>query len=560
MNLLAKGIAALAASLIFAVPALAADRAIIILDASGSMWTQIGGQSRIAIARQTLNDVLKGVPDNLELGFMAYGHRSKGSCDDIELMVPPAAGTAGEISAAAAKISPKGMTPLTAAVKQAAELLKYTEDKATVILITDGLETCNADPCALATELEKSGVDFTIDVVGFGLSASEGKQVACLANNTGGQYFQATDAQGLTDALAKTVAQVAAPKAAPAPAPEPAPAPAPVADTGPSFQPQLSLSDGGPLIKDGAPFWEIFAANADGSKGDSVTSGYSAPGSFDLKPGNYVVDVAWDKAQTEQTVTVVAGAIANPTFVLNAGQLKIHPRPVAGQDVDGGTAVTIKYPDDTTSHYGDETRTVPAGAETVTAELDKAKASVDIQLAAGQIVDQDLVLNAGHITGNATYAEGGDKVTDGGVTFAVLGAKKKIDGSRDEFGQSYGPDNKRWLPAGDYVMDVTMDQAKVEIPFTVTAGQETAVDADLEAGVAAIDAPGAQRIVIFGAKKKIDGSRLEFSSAYDAKMQTTLPAGDYIASAIMDDSGTTKEAPFTVKAGERTETTVPTGK
>jgi len=141
----------------------------------------------------------------------------------------------------------------------------------------------------------------------------------------------------------------------------------------------------------------------------------------------------------------------------------------------------------------------------------------------------------------------------------VLGAKKKIDGSRDEFGQSYGPDNKRWLPAGDYVMDVAMDQAKVEIPFTVTAGQETAVDADLEAGVAAIDAPGAQRIVIYGAKKKIDGSRLEFSSAYDAKMQTTLPAGDYIASAIMDDSGTTKEAPFTVKAGERTETTVPTG-
>ena len=67
-----------------------------------------------------------------------------------------------------------GKTPLTDAVKQAAEALKYTEDKATVILITDGLETCSADPCALAKELEQSGVDFTTHVVGFDVSAHLG--------------------------------------------------------------------------------------------------------------------------------------------------------------------------------------------------------------------------------------------------------------------------------------------------------------------------------------------------------------------------------------------------
>ena len=81
-----------------------------------------------------------------------------------------------------------GKTPLSAAVKQAAEALRYTEDKATVVLITDGLETCNADPCALGKELEQSGVDFTAHVVGFGLTADEGRQVACLAENTGGKY------------------------------------------------------------------------------------------------------------------------------------------------------------------------------------------------------------------------------------------------------------------------------------------------------------------------------------------------------------------------------------
>jgi Ca-activated chloride channel family protein len=62
------------------------------------------------------------------------------------------------------------------------------------VLITDGLENCNADPCALGKELEQAGVDFTAHIVGFGLTAEEGRQVACLAENTGGKYIQASDA------------------------------------------------------------------------------------------------------------------------------------------------------------------------------------------------------------------------------------------------------------------------------------------------------------------------------------------------------------------------------
>ena len=136
-------------------PSLAADRAIIILDGSGSMWAQIEGEPRILIARETLSEVLDGIPAEIELGFMSYGHRERGNCDDIEMMVTPQAGTADAIREAANAINPLGKTPITEAVRQAAEGLRYTEDKATVILITDGIETCNADPCALAGELER---------------------------------------------------------------------------------------------------------------------------------------------------------------------------------------------------------------------------------------------------------------------------------------------------------------------------------------------------------------------------------------------------------------------
>jgi Ca-activated chloride channel family protein len=117
-----------------------------------------------------------------------------------------------------------GMTPLSESVARAAQVMRFTERKATVILITDGLETCKADPCALGKELEQAGVDFTAHVVGFGLSAEEGKQVACLAENTGGRYFAANDADGLAKALTEAVVEAPAPppaaEATPPPAPE----------------------------------------------------------------------------------------------------------------------------------------------------------------------------------------------------------------------------------------------------------------------------------------------------------------------------------------------------
>ncbi len=202
-----------------AATAVAAERAIIVLDGSGSMWGQIDGTPKISIARKVLGDVLATIPGDLSLGLLAYGHREKGNCSDIELIIPPAPNTAAQIVDTAQSISPKGKTPLSEAVRQAAEILKYSEQKATVILITDGLETCNADPCALGRQLETNGVDFTAHVVGFGLSAEEGRQVACLAEETGGKYFQADDADALSEALSETVAEVVEP---PPPVEEPA--------------------------------------------------------------------------------------------------------------------------------------------------------------------------------------------------------------------------------------------------------------------------------------------------------------------------------------------------
>ena len=198
----------------------------IIMDGSGSMWGQIDGQPKLKIAQQALRELVENAPDTLDMGLMAYGHRRKGDCNDIEVLVAPGPGNKNAIIKASESMKFMGKTPLTASVTQAAQELRYTEEKATVVLITDGEETCQADPCALGTELSQSGVDFTAHVVGFDLTEQQGEQVACLAHSTGGQYFAANNMAELQTAMRDTLAAVQA-----EPKPKPvatAPAPAPV--------------------------------------------------------------------------------------------------------------------------------------------------------------------------------------------------------------------------------------------------------------------------------------------------------------------------------------------
>ncbi len=565
----------LAALLVFCMTAIAsaADRAIIVLDASGSMWGQIDGTPKLEIARDTLRTVLQTVPADMELGLMAYGHREKGSCDDIELVVPPSASNAASITAAADAMKFLGKTPLTAAVKQAAEALKYTEEKSTVILITDGIETCEADPCALGKELEESGVDFTAHVVGFGLSAEEGREVACLAENTGGKYLQASNAGALKEALAEAVTiapepepapePVADPEPAPAPVAEPAPEPAPVAAPEPAapefnFAPSVVMAPGGTPLADAGQAWEIYKAAADGSKGERVGTEYNAYKGT-LEPGDYIVLARLGEASAEMPVKIEATATAEPVFVLNAGTLVVRPRPSEGADINDGAAVVVEYPGGSgpATNYGETKIVLPAGEQKLTVRIGEGEVSETVQIAAGQTVEKDVVVGVGHVTLNALYVEGGDKVDASGLSTRIVKARQKVDGTRDDVANAYGPDAKFDLPPGDYVAILRMEGAEVERPFNIRAGEAKDVTGFLDAGVLVVSAPGAKHIELFEAKKDIQGNRKSVGYAYSDTHQATLPAGDYVVVAEMADGGANKEAPATVKAGERSEVTVP---
>ena len=202
------GLALSAAGLPAPAPAQERPATILVLDASGSMWGQIDGVSKITIAREVVAGILSDFPAGQNLGLVTYGHRERGQCADVELVVPPAPGTAALIAETVNGLNPRGMTPMTDAVILAAEALRHTEQAATVILVSDGIETCNPDPCAAARALEEAGIDFTAHVVGFDVSgeAEALMQMQCIAEATGGRFLTADNARELTEALQEVVA------------------------------------------------------------------------------------------------------------------------------------------------------------------------------------------------------------------------------------------------------------------------------------------------------------------------------------------------------------------
>ncbi|MEM1388993.1 MAG: VWA domain-containing protein [Pseudomonadota bacterium] len=269
---------------------------ILVLDGSGSMWGQIDGVNKIVIAREVIGGILGSFPPEQSLGLTVYGHRRKGDCNDIETLIAPGLNTAPSIIDAVNGINPRGKTPLSAAVMAAAEALRFTEEKATVILVSDGIETCNVDPCAVGQQLEQLGVDFTAHVIGFDVDEDPAAraQLQCLAEETGGTFLTASNASELTNAL-QTVAEPALPV---------------------QVRFQAIEGDGGPQITAGLS-WNI----ADAGGTPILANTPEAAPALTLPPGGYVATVtrSIDGAQGSATVSLEDSAqvvtIALPELV-----------------------------------------------------------------------------------------------------------------------------------------------------------------------------------------------------------------------------------------------------
>jgi Ca-activated chloride channel homolog len=183
------------------------SRVVFILDASGSMLGRVGSEEKMAVARRVLKESINKLPDAAEVGLIAYGHRRKNDCADIEVLSQLKSIDKPALATQIDALKPSGMTPITNSLQQAFDIVRAQQSGGpiTVVLVSDGLETCNGDPCKLAADAKKAGLNFVLHVIGFDVSKMTVAQLECVAQAGNGQYFGAQNAAELSAALMGTV-------------------------------------------------------------------------------------------------------------------------------------------------------------------------------------------------------------------------------------------------------------------------------------------------------------------------------------------------------------------
>ncbi|MFI0720919.1 VWA domain-containing protein [Streptomyces sp. NPDC021224] len=184
----------------------------LVLDVSGSMRAKdIDGQSRMSAAKQAFDDVLDSTPPEVQLGIRVLGadypgNDRKTGCKDTRQLYPVGPLDRTEAKTAVATLAPTGWTPIGPALLAAADDLKAGGDGTRrMVLITDGEDTCNADPCDVARDIASQGIHLVIDTLGLIPDSKTRNQLSCIAEATGGTYTTVQHKNQLTSKVKQLV-------------------------------------------------------------------------------------------------------------------------------------------------------------------------------------------------------------------------------------------------------------------------------------------------------------------------------------------------------------------
>jgi len=149
---------------------------------------------RMSVAKQAAIGVVRRIPSDVGIGLVLVG-----DCPNAQSLgfFPPAQhpNLRGRIGS----LSPNGGTPLADGVRRAGALLDGRNKESLMVVISDGEESCNGDPCAVARQLAQSKPNLKINVVDI-LGTGAGN---CLAQATGGQVFTARNVNEMNVMLEK---------------------------------------------------------------------------------------------------------------------------------------------------------------------------------------------------------------------------------------------------------------------------------------------------------------------------------------------------------------------
>ncbi len=183
-------------------------RILFVFDASGSMFEKLQNNTRINVAKKLLAEMVDTLKKqaNTQIALRVYGHRSERgekNCKDSHLEVPFFANNHEKIKEKIKGIVPKGTTPIAYSLQMSGD--DFPADPLSrniLILITDGLESCDGDPCAVSLALQKRHVVLKPFIIGIGLTPAVKDAFECM-----GTFYPAEQEEGLRRALKLVVDQ-----------------------------------------------------------------------------------------------------------------------------------------------------------------------------------------------------------------------------------------------------------------------------------------------------------------------------------------------------------------
>jgi Ca-activated chloride channel family protein len=443
-------------------------RAVIIFDASGSMWGQINGVTKVEIARDALKNVVRDWNSNVELGLTVYGHRSKGDCDDIETTIPVGKVDKNRVISTVMDIQPKGKTPISRSLKKVAQEIKYTEEKATIILISDGKETCDPDPCGTAKELEKQGIDFVTHVVGFNVDKETDEQLQCIANATGGEYFSAKNAAALNEAIQVIAKKVEVIKLEPKPEP--------VANKlKNNLEASASEKEGGKWVK---AYHRIYKVE-NGQKGDSqltsVNSTKKDAGMTKLPVGHYLLQSEYNKFIQQTPFEIKAGEVTKVHAIMGqTGKVELSASESEGgkwieayhkiYDLDGTRVTSCS-----SRKKKPCTEQIPVGSYILKSTYNDFKKEIPFEIKAGETTKLQVIF--GQFSIGAKCSDARAK-----VSYEVYASNGQLIYEKKMRCSDIW---KMTLDDGDYSVEAKIDSGAVEAKFSVGSAHQDSLILDL---------------------------------------------------------------------------------
>ena len=151
------------------------------------------GRTRMSVAHEVLTDAVRSAPPGARIGISSFH-----DCGSIRNGGTYGPDQRDQLIRKLNGIRPTNATALAQAIRAAAGAMKggrTPDDRVNMVIISDGLDSCNGDPCAAARAAKAARPGLVINVV----DLSDFRALACVAEATGGIYRKREERMDLGD-------------------------------------------------------------------------------------------------------------------------------------------------------------------------------------------------------------------------------------------------------------------------------------------------------------------------------------------------------------------------